>query len=63
MQVLNSFTNLRIWVSLRSGQCEPIQNVLKIANAIRDMENFPVWGSDFSDFLNELPDDLHKLID
>jgi hypothetical protein len=62
MVIFTTFRDLQLWVSERSGETTSDEDNKKIADTIRDMDDFPSWGEDAEEFLAELPDDLSKLL-
>ena len=60
MTIFATIRDLELWVAERLS--EEDEGPSPIADAIRDHEDFPSWGSDFTDFLNTLPDDLSDLV-
>ena len=62
MTTFTTVTDLRLWVSERSGETTTPEDNEKIADAIRSMDDFPNWCEDATEFLETLPDDLTRLI-
>ena len=62
MKTFTTVSDLRLWVSERSGETTSAEDNSRIASAIQSMETFPAYGEDAEDFLAELPDDLCKII-
>ena len=63
MKTFTTFSDLRLWVSERSGETTSAEDNSRIASAIQSMEALPAYGEDAEDFLAELPDDLCKIIE
>lgn len=63
MTTFTTASDLRLWVSERSGETTSAEDNSRIASAIQSMEAFPSYGLAAEDFLAELPGDLCKIIE
>jgi len=62
MTIFTTVNDLRIWVSERSGEDTTPEDNEKIVDAICDMDDFPCFGEDATEFLATLPEYLIGIV-